>query len=148
MASIQEFKQIRALVSPEVQSELYKLLIQDLDTAVQRMIEIGSENGVSFTADEISSYLQEMDAEDEFDDIELDEATLAAVSGGGSRDCGAGGRVDRSNEIKSAAITAKMKAEEDVFEASQRLTAAQDALSAGTTAAQKRINEGSGSNFM
>ena len=89
MASIQEFKQIRASVSPEVQSELYKLLIQDLDTAVQRMIEIGSENDVSFTADEISSYLQEMDVEDEFDDIELDEATLAAVAGGikGGRRC-------------------------------------------------------------
>ena len=82
MASIQQFKQVRASVSPEVQAELYGLVIQDLDAAVQRMIGIASENGVSFTADEISSYLQEMDAEDEFDDIQLDEATLAAVSGG------------------------------------------------------------------
>ena len=82
MATLEQFRQIRSSVSPEVQSELYKLLIQDLDAAVQRMIEIGNENKVSFTADEISSYLQEMDAEDEFDDIELDEATLAAVSGG------------------------------------------------------------------
>ncbi len=46
------------------------------------MIEIGKENNVSFTADEVRSYLREMDAEDEFDDIELDEATLAAVFGG------------------------------------------------------------------
>ncbi len=86
MATIQQFKQIRPSVSPEVQSELYKLLIQDLDAAVQRMIEIGNENDVSFTVDEVRSYLREMDAEDEFDDIELDEATLAAVSGGGQRD--------------------------------------------------------------
>ena len=82
MATIQQFKTIRASVSPEVQSEVYKLLIQDLDAAVQRMIEIGNENGVSFTVDEVRSYLREMDAEDEFDDIELDEATMAAVSGG------------------------------------------------------------------
>ncbi len=86
MSTIQDFKQIRSSVSLEVQSDLYALLVQDLDAAVQRMIEIGNENEVSFTADEISSYLREMDAEDEFDDIQLDEATLAAVSGGGRED--------------------------------------------------------------
>ena len=83
MATLEQFKQIRSSVSPEVQAELYGLVIQDLDAAVERMIGIASENGVSFTADEVRSYLREMDAEDEFDDIELDEATLAAVSGGG-----------------------------------------------------------------
>ena len=82
MPVIQQFKQIRSSVSPEVQSELYTLLIQDLDKAVQKIIDIGNENDVSFTADEVRSYLREMDAEDEFDDIELDVATLAAVSGG------------------------------------------------------------------
>ena len=82
MATLEQFKQIRSSVSPEVQSELYKLLIQDLDAAVQRMIEIGNENEVIFSAEEVRSYLREMDAEDEFDDIHLDEATLAAVSGG------------------------------------------------------------------
>ncbi len=46
------------------------------------MIAIGAESDVSFTTEEVRSYLREMDAEDEFDDIELDEATLAAVSGG------------------------------------------------------------------
>ncbi|KZR62130.1 hypothetical protein [Prochlorococcus sp. MIT 1303] len=84
MPTIQEFKQIRASLAPEAQTELYGLVIQDLDSAVQRMIGIASENGVSFTADEVRSYLREMDAEDEFDDIELDVATLAAVSGGGN----------------------------------------------------------------
>ena len=82
MATLEQFKQVRASVSPEVQVELYRLVFQDLDEAVQRMIGFGSENGVSFTADEVRSYLREMDAEDEFDDIQLDEATLAAVSGG------------------------------------------------------------------
>ena len=87
MAAIQEFKKIRASVSPEIETELYGLLIQDLDAAVQRMIGIASENGVSFTADEVRAYLREMDAEDEFDDIELDVATLAAVSGGQKAGC-------------------------------------------------------------
>lgn len=83
MVTIEYFKQIRSSVSAEIETELYGLVIQDLDTAVQRMIEIGNENGVSFTSDEVRAYLREMDAEDEFDDIELDVATLAAVSGGG-----------------------------------------------------------------
>ncbi|KZR65732.1 hypothetical protein [Prochlorococcus sp. MIT 1303] len=153
MATIEQFKQIRASVSPEVQTELYGLLVQDLDAAVQRMIEIGNENEVSFTADEISSYLQEMDAEDEFDDIELDEATLAAVSGGFVNECmksTGGGASSRENasQAKSAAITAKLDAEHDVVMAQRRVKAAQDALSAGIAAAQKRINEGSGDNFM
>jgi len=83
MATLEQFKHVRASVSPEVQTELYTLVIQDLDAAVQSMIGICSKNGVSFTADEVRAYLQEMDEEDEFDDIELDEAALAAVSGGG-----------------------------------------------------------------
>ena len=89
MATIQQFKQVRASVSPEVQTELYGLLVQDLDAAVQRMIDIGNENDVSFTSDEVRSYLRELDAEDEFDDVELNQATLAAVSGGSSssEDC-------------------------------------------------------------
>ncbi len=63
--------------------------MQDLDTAVQKMIAIGAERNVSFTADEVMSYLRELDEEDEFDDVELNEAALAAVSGG--RDGGGGG---------------------------------------------------------
>jgi len=82
MATIEQFKQVRASVSPEVQTELYGLLVQDLDAAVQKMIAIGAENNVSFTVEEVKSYLRELDEEDEFDDIQLDEATLAAVSGG------------------------------------------------------------------
>ena len=82
MATIQEFKDIRASLSPDVQTELYGLVIQDLDAAVQKMIAIGAESKVSFTADEVKSYLRELDEEDEFDDVTLNEATLAAVAGG------------------------------------------------------------------
>ena len=82
MATIEQFKQVRASVSPEVQTELFGLLVQDLDAAVQKMIAIGAGNNVSFTAEEVKSYLQDLGEEDEFDDLELNEAALAAVSGG------------------------------------------------------------------
>ena len=82
MATLEQFKQVRASVSAEVQTELYGLLVQDLDAAVQKMIAIGAENNVSFTAEEVRSYLRELDEEDEFDDVTLNEATLAAVAGG------------------------------------------------------------------
>ena len=88
MATLEQFKKVRASVSPEVQTELYGLLVQDLDAAVQKMIGIGKENGVSFTADEVRSYLRELDEEDEFDDVELNEAALAAVAGGWGRQGG------------------------------------------------------------
>ena len=79
MATLEQFRQIRASVSPEVQTELYGLLVQDLDAAVQKMIAIGAESNVSFTAEEVKSYLRELDKEDEFDDVELNEAALAAT---------------------------------------------------------------------
>ena len=84
MATIEQFKQVRASVDKEVQTELYGLLVQDFDAAVERIISIGAGVNVSFTADEVTSFLIELDEEDEFDDVELDEATLAAVSGGNS----------------------------------------------------------------
>ena len=83
--TLEQFKQIRSSVSPEVQAELYGLVIQDLDAAVLKMIAIGAESNVSFTVDEVKSYLRELDEEDEFDDVELNEAALAAVSGGSRR---------------------------------------------------------------
>ncbi len=82
MATIEQFRQVRASVAPEVQTELYGLLVQDLDAAVQKMISIAAESDVSFTSDEVKTYLRELDGEDEFDDVELNEAALAAVSGG------------------------------------------------------------------
>ena len=71
MPTIQDFKQIRSSVSPEVQADLYRLVIQDLNAAVERIIGIVNENGISFTAEEVRSYLREMDSKDEYDDIQL-----------------------------------------------------------------------------
>jgi len=88
MATIEQFKQVRASVSPEVQTELYGLLVQDLDAAVERMIAIAAESNVIFTADEVKSYLRELDEEDEFDDVTLNEAALAAFAGGQNQNSG------------------------------------------------------------
>ena len=53
------------------------------------MIAIAAESNISFTVEEVKSYLRELDEEDEFDDVELNEAALSAVSvsvsGGGRR---------------------------------------------------------------
>ncbi len=82
MATLEQFRQVRTSVAPEVQTELYMLAIKDLDAAVAIMITIGNENNVSFTPDEVRSYLRELDEEDEFDDVTLNEAALSAVADG------------------------------------------------------------------
>ena len=82
MATLEQFLQLRSSVLPETQTELYALSVKDLDAAIEKMIAIGADRNVSFTAEELRAYLQELDSEDEFDDIQLDEATLAAVCGG------------------------------------------------------------------
>ena len=81
---------------------MYGLLVQDLDAAVQKMIAIAAESNVSFTADEVKSYLRELDEEDEFDDVELNEAALAAVSGEGwCRNGDKNKSLDLNNQIHS-----------------------------------------------
>ena len=47
------------------------------------MVELAAEKGMTLTTEEVREFLRKMDEESEFDDIELDEATLAAVYGGG-----------------------------------------------------------------
>ena len=46
MATLEQFKKVRASVSPEVQTELYGLLVQDLDAAVLKMIAIAGDDMV------------------------------------------------------------------------------------------------------
>ncbi len=43
---------------------------------------MAAEKGVTLTVDEVQSFLQQMDADDEFDDVALDAVALAAISGG------------------------------------------------------------------
>ena len=83
MTTLNDFKQIRASVSAEVQTELYSLFSQDPEASFQRMVDIAAEKGVTLTVDEVKGFLKQMDEESEFDDIELDAVALAAIAGGG-----------------------------------------------------------------
>ena len=82
MTTLNDFKALRTSVSAEVQKELYSLFSSDPDAARQRMVELAAEKGVTLTVDQVREFLQKMDDEDEFDDIELDAVALAAVAGG------------------------------------------------------------------
>ena len=83
MATLEEFKALRAGVAPEVQTELYSLFTSDPEASFKRMVDIAAEKGVTLTVDEVKGFLKQMDEEEEFDDIELDAVALAAVAGGG-----------------------------------------------------------------
>ena len=85
MATLEEFKALRAGVSPEVQTELYSLFSSNPDAARQRMVELAAEQGVTLSVEQVREFLQQMNEESEFDDIELDAVALAAVAGGQNR---------------------------------------------------------------
>ena len=90
MTTLNDFKQLRASVPPEVQTELYSLFSQDPEASFQRMVDIAAEKGVTLTVDEVKGFLKQMDEEEEFDDIELDAVALTAIAGGyngGRRGC-------------------------------------------------------------
>ena len=82
MTTLEQFKQVRTSVAPEVQSELFQLMSKDPDAARQRMVAIAAEQGVTLTAEEVKGFLRQMDDEEEFDDIELDAIALTAIAGG------------------------------------------------------------------
>ena len=82
MTILNDFKQLRASVPAEVQKELYSLFSSNPDTARQRMVELAAEQGVTLTVEQVRQFLQQMNEDSEFDDIELDAVALAAVAGG------------------------------------------------------------------
>ena len=85
MTTLDDFKQLRASVPAEVQTELYSLFSSDPDAARQRMVELAAEQGVTLTIDQVRQFLKQMNEDSEFDDIELDAVALAAVAGGQGR---------------------------------------------------------------
>ena len=90
MTTLNDFKQLRASVSAEVQKELYSLFASDPDAARQRMVGLAAEQGVTLPVDQVREFLRQMNEESEFDDIELDAVALAVVAGGqggGSSNC-------------------------------------------------------------
>ena len=88
MATLEEFKALRAGVAPEVQTELYSLFTSDPEASFHRMVDIATEKGVTLTVDEVKGFLKQLDEDDEFDDFELDAVALSAVAGGWGRQGG------------------------------------------------------------
>ena len=82
MKTLNDFKQLRASVSAEVQTKLYSLFTSDPEASFQRMVDIAAEKGVTLTVDEVKGFLKQMDEESEFDDLELDPIALASIAGG------------------------------------------------------------------
>ena len=83
MATLQDFKTLQASVSSTEQAEIAELYLTNRDSAVNKMIGIASDKGVTLTSDEVQSFISEMNEDDEFDDIELTAAALSSISGGG-----------------------------------------------------------------
>ncbi len=88
MTALEQFKQVRTSVAPEVQSELFQLMSKDPDAAISRMVEIAGEKGLTVSSEEVRGFLRAMDDDEEFDDIELDAIALAAIAGGSERSNG------------------------------------------------------------
>ena len=82
MTTLNDFKQLRASVGAETQTELYSMFTSDTDAARQRMVELAAEQGVTLIVDQVREFLKQMDDEKEFDDMELDAVALATVAGG------------------------------------------------------------------
>ena len=91
MTTLEQFKEVRVKVAPEVQQELFTLMTSNPDDAISRMVEIAAEKGLTVSTEEVKGFLREMDDSEEFDDIELDAVALVAIAGGMSR--------SRSNKI-------------------------------------------------
>ena len=85
MKGLEQFKQIRATVPPEIQSDLFKLMTSDPDVALQRMVHLAADHGLCVTSEEVRGFLRKMDEDDEFDDFELDAIALTAIAGGTKR---------------------------------------------------------------
>ena len=88
MTTLEQFKEVRMKVAPEVQQELFTLMTSNPDDAISRMVEIAAEKGLTVSKEEVKGFLREMDDSEEFDDIELDAVALVAIAGGAR---GAGG---------------------------------------------------------
>ena len=82
MPTLNDFKALRASVSPKVQTRMYSLFSSDPEASFQRMVDIAAEKGMTLTVEEVKGFLRQMDEDDEFDDVELDAVALAAISGG------------------------------------------------------------------
>ena len=65
-----------------MQAELYSLFSSNPEAPFQRVVDITAEKGVTLTVDEVKGFLQQINEDSEFDEIELDPIALPAIAGG------------------------------------------------------------------
>ena len=85
MPTLEQFRQLRAGVPLETQSELITLMSQNPQLMFERIVELAAEKGMTISVEEVKGFLAQMDEEEEFDDIELDAIALTAIAGGRGR---------------------------------------------------------------
>ena len=82
MGTLQQFKDIKSSLSSDQQSSIYEQFVNDQDGAINKMISIAADKGVTLTSDEVQSFISQLDEDDELDDIELTASVLSSISGG------------------------------------------------------------------
>jgi len=85
LATIEQCKELQTALSSEDQAQIAELYLTDRDSAVSKVITIAADKGVTLSADEVQSFISQLDEDDEFDDIELTAAALSSIAGGGSK---------------------------------------------------------------
>ena len=84
--SLDQFKELRASISPEMEQEVKALMLADADAGLDKIVEIAASKDVKLTADDAAFLLElsEADAaeDNEDEDVELDAVALTAVAGG------------------------------------------------------------------
>ena len=82
MASIEDFEKFGASLSQEQRLQLFELYSADKTSAIKSMIDLAANAGVSFTEEELTSYVDSLMEEPESADGELTIEQLAGVAGG------------------------------------------------------------------
>ena len=122
--SVDQFKELRASISPEMEQEVKALMLSDADAGLDKIVEIAASKDIKLTADDAAFLLElsEADAaeDDEDENVELDAVALTAVAGGRGkafrrrrRSASRGSRSERRAKMaaKRAAFQAKMRRE-------------------------------------
>ena len=80
MATLEQFRQLEN--NSEKLSELGSQYIIDQKTATAKIIQMAADKGFVLTSEEIVQFINQMNENDEFDDLELNHEALEIVSGG------------------------------------------------------------------
>ena len=84
--SVDQFKDIRASISPEMEQEVKALMLSDADAGLDKIVAIAASKDVTLTADDAAFLLELSEADsaedDEDENVALDALALTAVAGG------------------------------------------------------------------